>query len=119
MKLSKILEMENDLYLTPKQNFKSKNKIKDTISYEEREKIAKELVLTQCDYKNILGYCSRDSKNRTVLIKYNKNKEVCVVYFYKNNAPSIISFFMCSWRDYNSMRYEESYPYVDEIPQGA
>lgn len=98
----------------PKKVKSSGNKI--FISNDEFNQEVQTLLNSDCNYKNIFGYISVND-NKTTYIKFNKDKDIYVVYYYKNNSPVIIYSCIKTWRDYYSNMYtNEKYPYTNEIP---
>lgn len=97
----------------------------DHISEDEYEKRADELAATPLNYKNILGYVSRENDDqgkqtgRISYVKYNKDTEEYVVYRYGTSGTIyIVSFYHRPFRQFEGEKFGGKFPYWDEIPQG-
>jgi hypothetical protein len=75
---------------------------------------ADKLANTKQDYKNIVGYTSKDDKGRLAYVKYNNATEEYVVYFRnKQGEPLIISYYTRPRREFTGKKALE---YFDELP---
>jgi len=108
--------MEEEVYSYNKKKNKSYTKnTKTFLSTEQIKEQAETLINLPCNYKTILGYKAKDKEeNKIVLIKYNKENEVTVIY---TNNKNILKYFIQSYREYNSKIYDcnERYEYIDEL----
>ena len=95
---------------TPKRKIKPAYTKKILNETENTEQARKELLNKKIDYKNILGYKTKDN----LKVKYDKDKELFIVF---NNNDKIIYSCNESWREYNSNLYNLNYKYCyeDEI----
>ena len=104
---------------TPKKAKKSyvKNTI-EPLTSDEFDSYGKVLMSTDCNYKNILGYKSKDKKNgQECFVKHDKDKEFTIIYTDKHKVLKALNQ---SFRDFNGNMYDSSYryEYIDEIPRG-
>lgn len=96
----------------------TKNSVTIDIANEDITESSNNLIKIPCDYKSIFGYMAKDKKTgNTNYIKYDKNKELMVIYDKNDN---IIMSFHRSYRDFVSKMYDpdQRNEYIDEIPKG-
>lgn len=93
------------------------------MSEEEYERRAKALQSTPLDYKDVVGYISKESfdgkqEGRTAYVKYRKSTEEYVVYTYHDGVAQIVSYYGRPYREFEQEKYGTKFPYWDEIPRG-
>lgn len=89
------------------------------VTEEQYEQDAEDLAKTPVDYKNIFGYMSKNEDTGKIsYCKWNKNTELFTAYFYKDGEPLTITSFRRDKRGYESEKWSDKFPYVDEIPSG-
>lgn len=79
------------------------------------EEIATSLLTKLVDNKNVFGYMTQDKSGNSLYCKWNKEKEVFVIYTFINGERKVISKKIKSFREYNGDKAAE---YFDEIPTG-
>lgn len=94
---------------------KHKNEFVKELTAAEYEDLADALQRTPVNNKNILGYMSLTEDGRTAYCKYDKDKELFVVYTYRKGTPFTITCYKKNWRDFNG---DKAIEYFDEIPNG-
>ena len=104
----------DDYYDYPTNHSNQKRQKEKTVSKEEIERNANELISKPVDYKDILGFISEDSVGRKVYNKFDRLSNIYVRYIYDNKKPKIVTSKISSIRDFNG---EKAVNYFSESDQ--